>query len=143
MANPIISSSPLPPQNGGTARTQVRESDVSAPARQDIAVGGSGAPSQAAQQSAQVEAQQQSARELAQATAEISDYIQTVSRSLQISVDSDLGTTVIKVLDTDTEELVRQIPAEEVLRVARFLSDQQAASDSDASLRGILLDQEG
>jgi flagellar protein FlaG len=143
MANPIGTSTPLPAQTGGSGRTPTRESEAAAGARQELAAGGSTPPAQRAQQTRDTAAQQQSAQELAQATSDISDYIQTVSRSLQISVDSDLGTTVIKVMDTETEELVRQIPAEEVLRIARFLSEQQSAAQSDASLRGVLLDQEG
>jgi flagellar protein FlaG len=86
--------------------------------------------------------QRQSAQELSQATKDISDYIQTVSRSLQISVDGDLGATVIKVLDSETDEIVRQIPAEEILQIARFLAEQQAGADSAASVKGLLMDSE-
>ncbi|EED30871.1 flagellar protein FlaG protein [gamma proteobacterium NOR5-3] len=88
------------------------------------------------------QSQKQSAQELAQATQDISDYIQTVSRSLQISVDGDLGATVIKVLDTDTDEIVRQIPAEEILQIARFLAEQQASADAAAPVKGLLMDSE-
>jgi len=140
MANPVGTSTSLPTQAGGSGRAAAREGEAAAAARQEIAAGGSAAP---ARQAPDAAAQRQSAQELAQATSDISDYIQTVSRSLQISVDSDLGTTVIKVMDTETEELVRQIPAEEVLRIARLLSEQQSAAQNDASLRGVLLDQEG
>lgn len=142
MANPISSSSPLPPQSGGAARALPRDGESAASARQELAGTGSSAPAQQ-QARAREQAARQSAQELAQATSDISDYIQSVSRSLQISVDGDLGTTVIRVLDTQTEELVRQIPAEEVLRIARFLSEQQSAVQADTALRGVLLDQEG
>jgi flagellar protein FlaG len=82
--------------------------------------------------------QEQSAQELAQATQDISDYIQTVSRSLQISVDRDLGSTVITVMNVDTDEVVRQIPREEILQIARFLAEQQAGTDRDAAVTGLL-----
>jgi flagellar protein FlaG len=84
-----------------------------------------------------------SAQELAQATRDISDYIQTVSRSMQISVEPDLGSTVIQVLAAETEEIVRQIPSEEVLQIARFLAEQQAGGNGPDILKGLLMDQEG
>ncbi len=139
MANPINASSPLPPQTGGATRSQGREaaSGTAAP-RQELAGSGSTEPVEVVRQ-----APRQSAQDLSQATSDISDYIQSVSRSLQISVDDDLGTTVIRVLDAETDELVRQIPAEEALALARFISEQQATLDSNDTVPGILIDQEG
>jgi flagellar protein FlaG len=116
----------------------VANTDTTGGARQTVAAGGNAAPPAAA-----VTQPQQSSRDVAQATRDISDYIQTVSRSLSISVDADLGSTVIKVMDADTEEIVRQIPAEEILQIARFLADQQASAESDGALKGLLMDQEG
>lgn len=138
MTNPINTSSTLPPRVGEGAPVRSSNTEVSTSTRQILAgSGNTPAP-------VEVELpEQRSAQEIAQATQNLSDYIQSVSRSLQISVDGDLGTTVIRVLDTETEELVRQIPAEEILQIARFLEQQQASSDADSSVRGILLDQEG
>ena len=71
-------------------------------------------------------------------------FVQSFSRSLQISVDGDLGTTVIRVLDTETDELVRQIPSEEILQVARFIESQTAVdSATPSAVLGLLVDQEG
>ena len=59
--------------------------------------------------------------ELAQAVKDIDSYVQTVRRELQFNVDEALGRTIITVVDGDTQEVVRQIPAEEVLALARHL----------------------
>lgn len=127
------------PQDAQTSTsTDAGRQTVAAGSTADGTISRTGAPVQVVQ-----EAQRQSAQPLADATRDFSEYIQSVSRSLNISVDRDLGTTVIQVLDAETEELVRQIPAEEILQIARFLSDQQANSAEDASMRGLLLDQEG
>jgi flagellar protein FlaG len=67
---------------------------------------------------------QVSAEDLAEATENISDYIQTVSRSLSISIDDTLDTPVITVKNAETEEVIRQIPSEEVLEISRFISGQ-------------------
>ncbi|NBN90218.1 MAG: flagellar protein FlaG [Actinobacteria bacterium] len=40
-------------------------------------------------------------------------------RSLEIGVDPSTGSVVVKVSDSKTGEVVRQIPSEEMLRVAR------------------------
>lgn len=75
------------------------------------------------------------------AVAEMADYIQSVARTLRISYEEDLGVTVVRVLDDETNEVVRQIPAEEVMRASRILSEQRSAGDG-GTLRGLLLDRE-
>lgn len=126
-----------------TANAAVLPSQNTAAVRQDIALSGNSAPPP--QQAARKEPQQRdSAQEVAQATRDISEYIQTVNRSLQISVDRDLGSTIITVVDKATDEVVRQIPAEEVVALARFLARQQAElGGSELPGRGVLMDQEG
>jgi flagellar protein FlaG len=51
-------------------------------------------------------------------------YMKSVSRSLEFRVDAGSGRTVISVRDSDTGELIRQIPSEEVLRLAQMAEDQ-------------------
>jgi flagellar protein FlaG len=41
--------------------------------------------------------------------------------SLEFSIDDASGRTVVKVVDAETKELIRQIPSEEVLALARNL----------------------
>lgn len=53
----------------------------------------------------------------------LSDYVQAFERSLRFSVDEDSGRTLIKVVDTQTEEVIRQIPSEEALRILRHIAD--------------------
>ena len=57
------------------------------------------------------------------AVREINQHEQFISRELQFSIDEDSGHTVIKVIDSTTNETIRQIPNEEVLKVARNLSE--------------------
>ena len=59
------------------------------------------------------------------AVRDINDYVQRVQRTLQFSVDDDTGTTVVKVLDSQTDEVVRQFPPEEALALARHLQASQ------------------
>ncbi|MBN46514.1 MULTISPECIES: flagellar protein FlaG [unclassified Methylophaga] len=54
---------------------------------------------------------------------ELNSYMQNLNRSLQFSVDDQSGDTVIKVIDSETDELIRQIPAEELLVVRSSLEE--------------------
>ncbi len=49
----------------------------------------------------------------------LNGYAQNLKRNLQFSVDKDLNRTVIRVVDTDTKQVIRQIPSEEMLAIAR------------------------
>jgi flagellar protein FlaG len=57
------------------------------------------------------------------AVASINDYVQSIHRDLQFSVDEDLERTVIKVVDGSSGELIRQIPEEVFLELARKLKE--------------------
>lgn len=53
----------------------------------------------------------------------LNDHAQFVNRELQFSIDQDSGQTVIKVMDSETQEVIRQIPGEEALQFARTLNE--------------------
>ena len=61
--------------------------------------------------------------ELREAVSQINGYVQSVQRDLSFSVDEASGRRVIKVIDRDSGETVRQIPSEEVLALASYLND--------------------
>lgn len=69
--------------------------------------------------------QQVPADELKRATDELLKRLGSVVPELQFSVDKDSGRTIIKVTDPATNELIRQIPAEEVLRLSKELDRLQ------------------
>ena len=56
---------------------------------------------------------------------DLNEFAQQVERQLQFSVDKQSGKTVIRVIDAATDELVRQIPADEILELQRRLGDVQ------------------
>ena len=140
MANPIAASGSLPASTGTELRSGTRpaaRTDTGAvqTGRQAVAGSGNGQPAAARET--------QSVREIAEATRDISEYIQTVSRSLQISIDRQLDVPVVTVLDAETEQVVRQIPAEELLQIARFIEEQQMSAEAASAVRGLLMDQQG
>jgi flagellar protein FlaG len=56
---------------------------------------------------------------------ELNELAQQIERQLQFSVDEGSGTTVIRVIDADTEEVIREIPPEEILTLRQRLSEVQ------------------
>ena len=67
---------------------------------------------------------------------ELNQNVQSVRRSLRFDVDDDTGITVITVRDRETDELIRQIPSEELLELARYFAE---ASESQGESKGLLL----
>lgn len=67
--------------------------------------------------------------QLKEAVSRINDYVQSIERDLSFSQDEATGRTVIRVVDSGSGELVRQIPSEEVLALASVLQDVGNASN--------------
>ena len=70
--------------------------------------------------------------ELDETISQLNDSLQNVQRNLKFSVDQDAGKIVINVTDKETDEVVRQIPSEEVLELARNL--QKASERLNGSI---------
>lgn len=67
-----------------------------------------------------------------QALASVNEFVQSVQRDLQFSVDEELNTTVVKVIDSKSGELIRQIPEESFLELARKLNNGDSLQLIDA-----------
>ncbi len=72
---------------------------------------------------------------LDEAVQQISDHVQNLRRELQFNVDEVTGRTVVKVIDSSTDEVIRQIPAEEVLQLAERLKSM----DHGEEAQGLIL----
>lgn len=57
-----------------------------------------------------------------QVVSKLSEYIQTVQRDLHFSVDEESGQTVVKVIDSATDKVIRQIPPEDVIAFAQVMN---------------------
>ena len=60
------------------------------------------------------------------AVSQISDFVQSFQRDLLFSVDKDSDRLVVKVVDSETQEVIRQIPSEEMLRIAKNLDSAES-----------------
>lgn len=60
---------------------------------------------------------------LADAVKKANQTIQLLRSNLQFSVDEATGIDVVKFIDTQTKEVIRQIPSEEMLSIAHRLDE--------------------
>lgn len=74
------------------------------------------------------------------AVSDINDYVQRVNRDLQFRVDDalPLGRSIVTVVDSDTQETIREFPSEEALALAHQLRDQ-AQEATEARLEGLII----
>lgn len=55
------------------------------------------------------------------AVSDINQALKTLATSLRFEVDDESGHTLVKVIDQDSGEVLRQIPSEATIRIARSL----------------------
>ena len=58
---------------------------------------------------------------LEKVVSQLNAYIQNTQRDMDFSVDDATGRVVVRVVDSATEEVIRQIPSEEMLAISRHL----------------------
>ena len=63
------------------------------------------------------------AEKLNEIVRDLNEHVQSVQRELEFSVDKESGNFVIKVFDSQSEALIRQIPNEEAMKFERMLNE--------------------
>ena len=56
---------------------------------------------------------------VAKAAAKLQEFVSKMGRNLNFSVDETTGYNVVRVVNPQTGELIRQLPSEELLKIAR------------------------
>ena len=103
-----------------TATSGAAQGTVRLPARAD--------PQPLAQEQRTVDAAQ-----LYNAAEAVNRQIQAAAPNLRFSVDEDTGKTVVRIVDTATGDVLRQVPSEELLAISRSID----------RLQGLLLKEQG
>lgn len=107
---------------------------LTSPSDKSVASGkGSQAASFGTQQSTagQTKNEEPSSKDLQDAVKSMNDFVGTINNSLKFSVDDETGKTIVKVMDIETKEVIKQIPSEEMIAIAKAV-DQ---------LKGLLVQQ--
>lgn len=60
-----------------------------------------------------------------EAVSAINSQVQRISQNLKFSVDHDSGRVVVKIVDGETDQVIRQIPSEEALAISHALDKLQ------------------
>lgn len=55
----------------------------------------------------------------------INEFVSPMTQSIEFSLDQDSGRTIVKVVDSETQKVLRQIPDEEVLQISKTLDKLQ------------------
>ena len=66
------------------------------------------------------------AKDLPEMVEQLNTKLQETQRGLRFSVDDSSGRIIVKVIDVDTDEVIRQIPSEEMLTIMRQAGDSQS-----------------
>ena len=106
--------------------------------RQDVSFDGKLSPADTAQKVSKVVEPEK----IEAAVAKVAAYVESLSRSLAISVDERSGDFVVQVQDANTDEIIRQLPSEEVLAISAAISEQVDSLRlmGEEGARGLLLE---
>ncbi len=76
--------------------------------------------------------------DITQAVSHLKEYVQHMKRDIDFSVDDQTGRFIVKVYDSETKELIRQIPSEEMLAISRHLAD--SLNEDEEARKGFLIE---
>lgn len=112
-----------PAQVSQSASGNARNAAVAAP----LKPGAGGMPPELPQAAAKqvVEQQQLSSVQIKHVVDNINKALKQSARNLEFTVDTDTEKPVVKVVDTETGDVIRQIPSEEMLSITRAIDEAQ------------------
>ncbi len=134
-----ITLNALPAKGSGKEARRAAESQPAAPPQGIAPVSGKPPVAEAARSEksssaalASVPKEELAKEQLLGAVSQMQDFAQMLNRELQFDVDEDLGRTVVRVLDKESGDLIRQIPSDEILALAKQMKELR-----EANLEGI------
>lgn len=108
-----------------TSAGSIAEQNVASTVKHENAVEQAQVQPSQAKATAQAAQQQPSSGQLRNAVEQVNKTIQTLSKDVQFTVDKETGREVVKVVDRETKEVIRQIPSEEMVAIAKRLDELQ------------------
>ena len=138
MANEIMNAmvTKLAPSANSSASVSTQNSGQ--PAAVSLPDQGAAASQNNPAQAQQPSQQEMSQIELRDMVSELNTQIQAVQRDLSFTLDEGSGKTVIKVLDSDSGEIIRQIPSEEMLAIATYFKEVRDSAEQSEVAPGLL-----
>lgn len=127
LTNGIATALTLPRQNmmnadtGAVPTTRQGQSELIALQEGILQVAGPSAGRSTSELAATKETQTTNRDQLDETVKAVNDFVNAINKSLEFSIDDDTGITVVKVVDVETKEIIKQFPSEEVLSIAKAL----------------------
>lgn len=119
--NPLLSNLPQMPQQTQPPAASAQQASVQT--QTHAAVGAVGQSQGSAAQTDAANRQKVDEKVLGSAVDKLNDTAKLFNTELQFSIDPSTGRRVVKVTDSSTNEVIRQIPAEDVLRLSKAIDD--------------------
>ena len=60
-----------------------------------------------------------------QAVTRLNQYVQSIERELNFSIEKETGKTIVKVIDSHTNEVIRQLPSETAIAIAKQVKENR------------------
>jgi flagellar protein FlaG len=70
-----------------------------------------------------IESNKPTQQAIAKAANDIQNFVKEMGRNLQFSIDKTTGYNVVRVVNPDTQEVIRQLPSEELLKIAASMQE--------------------
>jgi len=122
--NPLLSNLPqMPLQSLQSQQPAVSSQQSPVPTQTSSAVSAVGKSESGSAQSDAAHKQPVDEQALKGAVSHLNDTAQLFNTQLQFTIDPGTGRRVVKVTDRSTNEVIRQIPEEDVLRLSKALDD--------------------
>jgi len=102
-------STSLPPQVSSEASFVPRDAKVAVPAQEKVTAAESAKPTNQEQ--------------LKDAVKSVREFVQPFNNNLEFSISDETKGVVVKIVDSSTKEVIRQIPSEEMLAMAKALDN--------------------
>ncbi|PPK72479.1 flagellar protein FlaG [Methylobacter tundripaludum] len=113
----LTAVSPPPSQGSGS---------VQAPSKKDggpVTAAGTATAQVKLPEQKEPENKPENTEEISNAVKDINNFFQAAQRSLGFSIDEASGHMVMQIKDTETNEVIRQIPGEDAIKLAKRLDD--------------------
>lgn len=73
----------------------------------------------------------------------VGSFIEQITRSVRVAYDTQIDSPIFTVVDAKTSEVIRQIPSEDLVAIARFLETHDVNPVGSRALAGVLISAEG
>jgi flagellar protein FlaG len=112
-------------QNNASDRSGISSSPLSQPEQDSKSVGGRGEIAKAPREDADNERETGNKLALENALRDVESFVQMQNRNLTFTIDEETKKSVVTVKDSASGDVIRQIPSEEVLKLAERIQSLQ------------------